>query len=328
MHRITRLAVLSLIVWVTSSAQGMAASYPSRPVRLVVPAAPAGAADILARGIAPKLAAQLGQQITIDNLYAANGIQGFEAVAKAPADGHTLLLGTMTGLAVNPQLVPKIHYDPVKTFAPISLLARVPMVLIVSPAFKATSVQELIAVAKASPGKIPYGTPGAGSPGHLAGELFKLTAGVDLAHVPYKGAALAVGEVVAGQVPTGFVTLAPALPHVRAGKLRALVVTSVQRSAAAPAVPTTAESGLASVVIAEWFGILAPVATPKAVVSQLSQAINSVLQTPEVQARFSEQAFEPMTRTIDYFENLIQSDLRQMGMIIKRAGIRAADIRH
>jgi tripartite-type tricarboxylate transporter receptor subunit TctC len=154
----------------------------------------------------------------------------------------------------------------------------------------------------------------------------KLTAGVDLVPVPYKGAALAIADVVAGHVPTGFVTLAAALPQLRTGKLRALAVTSVQRSAAAPAVATMAESGLPSVVIAEWFGILAPAATPKAVVYQLNQEINSVLQTPEVQARFSEQGFEPMTRTIDYFESLIKSDISQMGMIIKRAGIRAAAV--
>jgi tripartite-type tricarboxylate transporter receptor subunit TctC len=298
-------------------------SYPTKPIRLIVPFPPGGAADILARGISPKLGAQLGQQVIVDNRPGSNGVIGFDLVAKAPADGYTLLLGFTTGVAVNPVLIRKISYDPVKSFAPISLLARTPMVLIATPTFRASSVQELITLAKATPGKITYASPGTGNPNHLAGELFKLTAGVDLVHVPYKGAALVVTDVLAGHVPTGFVTLAAALPQLRAGKLKALAVTSDKRSAAAPAIPTMTEFGVPGVVIVEWFGILAPAATPSAVTSQLNKEINNVTQSPEVQARFTEQGLEPITATVKEFVSLIKSDMDKLAAIIKKAGIRA-----
>jgi tripartite-type tricarboxylate transporter receptor subunit TctC len=319
-------AHLIFAMLLATSVPSLAASYPSKPVRLVVPFPPGGAADILARGIAPKLSGQLRQQIVVDNRPGANGVIGFDVVAKAPADGYTLLLGFTTGVAVNPVLIPKVSYDPIKHFTPVSLLARTPMVLIASPAFKATSVQELIAIAKASPGKISYGSPGAGNPNHLAGELFKVSAGVDLVHVPYKGAALVITDVTAGHVPTGFVTLAAALPQLRAGKLKGLAVTSDKRSAAAPNVPTMAESGFRDFVITEWFGILAPAATPKPIVARLNKEINTAVQSPEVQARFSEQGLEPITATPEEFATLMKSDISKMGTIIKKAGIRAGDL--
>jgi tripartite-type tricarboxylate transporter receptor subunit TctC len=293
-----------------------------KPVRLVVPFPPAGAADILARGLAPRLSGQLGQQIVVDNRPGANGVIGFDVVAKAPADGYTLLLGFTTGVAVNPVLVPKIPYDPVKNFAPISLLARTPMVLIVNPAFRAASVQQLIALAKASPGKIAYGSPGAGNPNHLAGELFKLTAGVDLVHVPYKGAALVITDVLAGHLPTGFVTLAAALPQVRTGKVKALAVTGDKRSAAAPDVVTMTEAGLAGLVMTEWFGILSPAGIPRSIVAHLNKEINDAVRSPEVHSRFAEQGLEPVAVTSEDFASLIKSDIAKMAAIIKKAGIK------
>jgi tripartite-type tricarboxylate transporter receptor subunit TctC len=306
-----------------SPVTGFAADgYPAKPVRLVVPFPPAGAADILARGLAPKLSTQLGQQIVVDNRPGANGVIGFDVVAKAPADGYTLLLGFTTGVAVNPVLVPNIPYDPVKNFAPISLLARTPMVLIANPAFRAASVQQLIALAKVSPGKIAYGSPGAGNPNHLAGELFKLTAGVDLVHVPYKGAALVITDVLAGHLPTGFVTLAAALPQLRTGKIKALAVTSEKRSSAAPDVVTMTEAGLAGLVMAEWFGILSPAGTPRSVVFHLNKQINDAVRSPEVHARFAEQGLEPVTATTEDFAGLIKADITKMAAIIKKAGIK------
>ena len=192
MHPAVRCAALAVYAAFMISPDSVAAGYPSKPVRLVVPFPPAGAADILARGVAPKLSMQLRQQVVVDNRPGANGVIGFDVVAKAPPDGYTLLLGFTTGMAVNPLLIAKIPYDPVRHFTPVNLLARTPMVLIASPSFKAISVQELIAFAKAAPGKISYGSPGTGNPNHLAGELFKSTAGLDLVHVPYKGAALVI----------------------------------------------------------------------------------------------------------------------------------------
>jgi len=306
-----------------TSLNGFAADYPGRALRLVVPFPPGGAADILARGMAPKLGAQLGQQIVVDNRPGANGVVGFEVVAKSPADGYTLLLGFTTGVAVNPVLIPNVPYDAVNSFAPISLLAQTPMVLVASPSFRATSVQQLILLAKASPGKISYGSPGTGNPNHLAGELFKLTAGVDLVHVPYKGAALVVTDVIAGHVPTGFVTLAAALAQLRAGRLNALAVTSNKRSATAPAIPTMGEVGVPGVVITEWFGILAPVRTPSTLIAQLNKEINNAVQSPEVQARLNEQGLEPLPTTAEDFARLIKSDIDKLATIIKKAGIRA-----
>jgi tripartite-type tricarboxylate transporter receptor subunit TctC len=271
----------------------------------------------------PKLGEQLGQQIVVDNRPGANGVIGFDVVAKAPPDGYTLLMGFTTGVAVNPLLVAKASYDPVRDFAGVSMLARTPMVLIANPAFQASSVQELIVLAKATPGKISYGSPGSGNPNHLAGELFKSTAGIDLVHVPYKGAALVITDVIAGHVPIAFVTLAAALPQVRTGKLKALAVTSDRRASAAPGIPTMAEAGLPGLELSEWFGILVPAETPKPVISRLNQAIVKAVQSPEVQGRFVEQGLEPVSTSVHEFAAVIRADIDKLAKIIKQAGIRA-----
>ncbi len=309
-----------MFVW---PADSFAADYPEKPLRLIVPFPPGGAADILARGLGPKLGEQLGQQIVVDNRPGANGVIGFDVVAKAPPDGYTLLMGFTTGVAVNPLLVAKASYDPVRDFAGVSMLARTPMVLIANPAFQASSVQELIVLAKATPGKISYGSPGSGNPNHLAGELFKSTAGIDLVHVPYKGAALVITDVIAGHVPIAFVTLAAALPQVRTGKLKALAVTSDKRASAAPGIPTMAEAGLPGVELSEWFGILVPAGTPKSVISRLNQEIVKAVQSSEVQGRFMEQGLEPVSTSVDEFAGVIRADIDKLAKIIKQAGIRA-----
>ena len=301
----------------------LAASYPDKPVRLVVPFPPAGAADILARGLAPRLAAQLGQQIVVDNRPGANGILGFEVVARAPADGYTLLMGFTTGVAVNPLLVSKVNYDPARDFAGVSMIARTPMVLIANPAFKATSVHELIALAKSSPGKIVYGSPGTGNPNHLAGESFKSMAGVNVVHVPYKGAALVITDVMAGHIPIAFVTLAAALPHVRTGKIKALAVTSNSRSVAAPNIATMSESGPFGLDLIEWFGIMVPAKSPKPVVARLNEEIVKAVRNPEVHGRFMEQGLEPSASSAEEFAAVIRSDIDKAAKIIKQAGIRA-----
>ena len=314
---------LLVVASLTAPILCLAASYPDKPVRLVVPFPPAGAADILARGLAPRLAAQLGQQFVVDNRPGANGIVGFEVVARAPADGYTLLMGFTTGVAVNPLLLSKVNYDPLKDFAGVSMVARTPMVLIANPAFKATSVHELIALAKSTPGKIVYGSPGAGNPNHLAGESFKSMAGVNVVHVPYKGAALVITDVMAGHIPIAFVTLAAALPHVRTGKIKALAVTSNKRSLAAPNIATMSESGPFGLDVIEWFGIMVPAKSPGPVISRLNEEIVRAVRNPEVRGRFMEQGLEPSSSSVEEFAAVIRSDIDKAARIIKQAGIRA-----
>jgi tripartite-type tricarboxylate transporter receptor subunit TctC len=316
------LSALAAFAW---SGPTLGAEYPNRPVRLVVPFPPGGgASDFQARTLGPKLGEQLRQQIVIDNRPGANGTIGLETVARASADGHTLLLGFMSALTINPVLYSKISYDPVRDFASISMVSRPTLVLVANPSFPANSVKELIALAKATPGKISYGSPGVGNGNHIAGEMLKSIAGIDLVHVPYKGAPLMMVDVMAGQVPIAFVAMATAMPHVRAGKLKALMVISNQRSVVMPEIPTTAELGMSALEQANgWFGILAPARTPKAVISRLNEEIVKVMQPPDIRERFVAQGLEPVTTTPDEFEAVIKSDLVRWAKLIKQAGIRA-----
>ena len=321
MHRVRRLLGFGLVA-LASPAWTIAADYPSKPLRLVVTFPPGGAADILARTISPKLAEQLRQPIVVENRPGANGAIGLELVAKSPADGHTLALGFTTGLAINPVLS-KVAYDPKKDFAPVSLIARTPMALIVTPSFPANSVKELISFVKAAQNKISYATPGTGNPNHLAGEMFKSAAGVDLVHVPYKGAGPAMADVMGGHVPIAFVTLAAALPQIRAGKLKPLAITSDRRWSALPEVPTMTEAGLSGLEVVEWLGILAPARTPVAAIARLNEEIAATVRSPEIQTRLTEQGLEPVTTTSDEFAAIIRTDIERLSKAIKLTGIRA-----
>jgi tripartite-type tricarboxylate transporter receptor subunit TctC len=301
-----------------------AADYPNRPLRLVVSFPPGGSADFQARIIGTKLTEQLGQQIVIDNRSGGSGVIALETVAKSAPNGYTLLLGPMSGLTMNPSIFSKLPYDSLKDYAPISMTSRVTLALAASPSLPANSVKELIALAKASPGKISYGSTGIGNVTHLAGEMLKSLAGVDLVHVPYKGAGPQLIDVMSGNVSIGFTSLTGAIPHVRAGKLKGLVVTSKQRSSAAPDIPTVAEVGLPDIEICTgWFGILAPARTSKAVVTRLNSEIVSAIKAPDVQARFLGQGLDPATSTPEEFAALIRSDLGRWEKIIRQAGIRA-----
>jgi tripartite-type tricarboxylate transporter receptor subunit TctC len=275
-----RLLAASLLASTVAFAQ----PWPGKPVRIVVTYPAGGGADAMARLVAPKLSEALGQPVLVENRGGASGTIAAELVAKAAPDGYTLMLDA-TNHAVNPSLFPKLPYDPHKAFAPVTLLALFPNVLVVHPAFPVSSVGDLIRKAKAEPGKLAYASSGNGSAQHLAAELFRQRAGLDMVHIPYKGGGPALIDVMAGQVPFYFGNMASALPHVKNGKLKAIAVTGGRRSAAAPELPTIAESGMPGYQVYEWNAIFAPVGTPPAVINRLQAEIAKVVKVPEVRDR-------------------------------------------
>jgi len=262
-----------------------AQGYPAKPIRIVVPFPPGGATDILARAVAQKLTDAWGQAVVVDNRPGAGGNIGSEIVAKAAPDGYTLEMGTVGTHAINASLYAKMPYDHVKDFAPVILVAGVPNVLVVNPSLPVSSVQELIAYAKANPGKLNFASSGNGTSIHLAGELFKVMAGVQMTHIPYKGSAPALQDLIGGQVQLMFDNLPPSLPHIKAGKLRALAVTSATRSSALPDTPTIAESGLPGFEASSWFGVLAPAGTPPAIIARLNAEIGAWLASAEAKEK-------------------------------------------
>ena len=315
------LAPFAVFAWSVAMA---AADYPTRPLRLVVSFPPGGSADFQARILGTKLTDRIGQPIVIDNRPGGSGIVALELVAKSHPDGYTLLLGPMSGLTMNPSLYAKLPYDSVKDFAPISMTSRVTLALAAGASLQANSVKELIALAKASPGKLSYGSTGIGNVTHLAGEMLKSLSGIDMIHVPYKGAGPQLIDVMSGNVAVGFVSLTAAIPHVRSGRLKGLVVTSKQRVSAAPDIPTVSEVGLPDIEIATgWFGILAPARTPSAIIKRLNTEVVNAVSASDVQGRFIGQGLDPATSTVDEFAALIKSDIVRWGKIIKEAGIRA-----
>ena len=284
-----------------------AAGYPDRPVRLVVPFPSAGAMDSIARILGERIGAEWGQQIVVDNRPGAGGNIGSSAVAEAEPDGYTLLMVSI-GHAVNPSLYAKMPFDPVQDFAPVTLVATVPNLLVVHPSVPATSVAELIALAKEQPGSITYASAGYGTSIHLAGELFKTMAGVDMVHIPYKGSGPAVTDLVGGHVQAMFDSVTSALPHVRAGNLKALGVTSAKRSSLLPEVPTIAEAGLPGYEIDPWFGILAPAGTPAAIIVQIQSQVAQALALPEVQEKLAAIGAEPIGSTPEAFSHHLAAE--------------------
>ncbi len=315
------LLLLSCLVVAGPAGAQEANGYPNRPIRFVVPYPPGGGTDIVARILADPLAAVLGQPIIIDNRGGAAGSLGTDIVAKAAPDGYTILF-TLSSLTINPKLY-ELPFDVEKDFVPISLAALIPQILVANPSVPANNVRELIALAKSEPGKLNFASVGTGSPGHIAGELFKLKTGVDMVHVPYKGGGPAVTDTISGQVQLLFVSLPAALQHVRAGRLKALAVTSDQRSAAAPEIPTIAESGVPDCVVNSWYGALAPAKTPPAIVAKLQAAFAQVLAQPDVKAKLFQQGAEAASSTSAEFERRIQAELKQWEYVIREAKIKA-----
>jgi tripartite-type tricarboxylate transporter receptor subunit TctC len=295
-------------------------AYPSKPIRLVVPFPAGGSLDVVARAIGQKLADAWGQPVVVDNRPGAGGNIGADLVAKSAPDGYTILEGALSTHAVNVSLYSKMPYDPVRDFAPITLVAVTPNVLVLNPLVPANSVKELIAYAKAHPGKLSFGSGSNGSAGHLAGELFKMEAGVDMVHVPYKGAAPAMQDLLAGQTQLMFDNLANSMQYVRAGKLKALAVTTGHRSALVPDLPTLAEEGLPGFDISTWWGFMAPAGTPKEIVAKWNAEVTRILSTPEMKAFFAQQGAEPAPTTPEAFAAMIQREIVKYAKIVKASG--------
>jgi tripartite-type tricarboxylate transporter receptor subunit TctC len=297
-------------------------SYPSRPVRLVVPYAPGGTTDYSARLIGTKLAEALGQSVVVDNRPGAGSIIGSDVVAKAIPDGYTLLM-VDTGFSLTPALYSKLPFDVGRDFAPVTEVMRVANWLIVHPSLPARSVQELAGLAKAKPGSLTFGSGGVGSPFHMAGEQFKYAAQINIVHVPYKGGGPALTDLLGGHISMLFPTMTIALPHVNAGKLRALAVIAPKRAAALPEVPTMAEAGYPRVTLTSWYGVMAPAGTPRPVIDKLAAEITRILGMPDVRERVASQFAEPVGSTPAAFGKLIESEISTWTAVAKASGIKA-----
>lgn len=297
-----------------------AQGYPDKPVSLVVPYPPGGSADILARLVGQKLGERLGRPVVVDNRAGAGTAIGAKFVAKAPADGYTLLLGTVSSQAINPAMN-KVGYDPLKDFVAVSPLASIPFVLVANPGLAASSMADVIAMAKAQPGKLAYASAGLGTSNHLAGELLASRAGVRLLHVPYKGSAPALNDVVGGQVPLMFDLITTSLPMLQAGKLKALAVTSRTRSSLLPDVPSVSESGVSGYEVSAWFGVFAPAETPSAIVARLNAELTSILQAPDMKKRLRDLGAEPETATPDAYARYVRDEAQKWSGVVQQAGL-------
>jgi len=299
---------------------GQATTYPSRPIRVIVPYPPAGTTDIVARLLAAKLTIALKQTVQVENKAGAGGAIGSDFVAKAAPDGYTLLLGATGPITISQSLSPKPNYDSVRDFAPISIVATVPTMLVVNPKLATTSVAELIALAKANPGKLNFASTGSGATPHLSGELFKLMAGVDIKHVPYKGSAPAVTDLIGGQVDLMFEQIPGAMPFVQSGQLRVLAMGSAQRVGAYPNIPTVAESGLPGFDMVAWFGLLAPAHTPSEIIKRLNAEVTQIMATQEVKDKLVSSGAEPQASTIAEFSNVIATEIPKWRSLIEKLG--------
>lgn len=310
--------------WLASRGAAAAEGYPDHPPHLVVPFTPGGSTDVLARSIGQELGRAWNQAVVIDNVPGAGGSVGAEKAAKAPADGYTLLMGHIGTLAINPSLYPKLGYHPLRSFAPVAWVARVPNVLVVHASVPARTLAELIALAKARPGQLAYGSGGNGSAAHIAMEYLKLQTGASLLHIPYRGTAPAVNDLLAGQLQALFTGTPALLPHIKAGKLRALAVSSPRRIASLPDVPTVAESGVPGTQDFEadqWYGVVAPAGTPAPIVAMINQQINRSLASAEVRARLAAEGAGATPATPQAFGQLIASEMVRWERVIKAVRI-------
>ncbi len=313
---------IAALVLLALASTADAQSWPAKPIRIISPYPPAGANDLLARIIAPKLSEQLGQPVVVENRAGATGNIGAELVAKAPADGYTLLMGQAGNLTINISLMAKIPFDPVRDFSPVTMVASTPNVLVVHPSLPVRTVKDLIALAKAKPGQINYATSGIGSPGHLAAELLNKSAGIRLVHIPYKGAAPALLDVVAGNAHLYFTSAVSAQPFIPSGRLRMVAVASAKRSPSLPEVPTVAEAGFPEFDVSSWWGVVAPASTPREVVMRLQTEIHRVIALPEIRAKLAEQGLDIATNTPEQFAAYIKSETAKWAKLIREVGVK------
>ena len=316
-HRFaTSLAIVACLAALSASAQ----PYPSKPIRMVVPYPPAGGTDVVARTISEPLAAELGQPIVIENKGGAAGNLGTDIAAKAAPDGYTILF-TLSSHTINPRLYDKLPFDVERDFVAIGRAASIPQLIAVHPSVKANTIAELVALVKAQPGKFSYASVGTGSPSHIAGELFKLRTGIDMVHVPYKGGGPAVTDVIGGQVPILFVSMPAAWQHVKAGRLRALAVTSDKRSVVAPDLQTLAEAGVPDCVVNSWYGALVPAKTSPAIIAKLGDAMKKALDSPATKEKLLAQGAEAAWTTPAEFDALMKEELKKWEFVIREAKI-------
>ncbi|MDB5923021.1 MAG: hypothetical protein JWN13_1957 [Betaproteobacteria bacterium] len=313
-----RLCALPLLAM---PALSLAQSYPAKPIRLVVGVPAGGTNDVVARLVAQKMSAQLAQQIIVDNRAGANGNIGAELVAKSPPDGYTLFMASIGVSSIHPSLYSKMPFDTLRDFAMISQLTSIPQIIVVHPSVPVKDVKQLIAYAKAKPGQLTFAG-GTGSSAHLAGELFKSMARVDMLHVPYKGSAPALIDLLGGQVAIVFDQIVTSLPHVRSGKLRALAVTTLKRSSVAPEIHTVSESALPGYSITTWHGLIAPIATPRDIISRLSSETAKALESAEIKEKFLAQGAEPTPSTPEQFRAFIKSETDKWASVVKAAGLK------
>ena len=322
MRKSFSLATLALCGWVAMPAGAQDAWPAARPIKIIVPFAAGGTSDALARLLGQKLQEALKQTVIVENKAGAGGVIGADAVAKSPSDGYTLLLGTIASHAINPAMQPKMPYDVMRDFAPVFFVGNIANVLLVGAAQPMRNVKDVIAAAKARPGTLGYGTPGAGSSQHLSGEKFKLDAGVDLVHIPYKGSGPSMQDLIAGQIPMSFDTALTALPHITSGKIRALAVTSGKRAKVLPDVPTLAESGLKGFDVASWQAIYAPANTPAPIVKRLNDTLTKIVGETAVAARFYMMGVENVPMTPAQFSTFQKAELVKWAQVVKDANVK------
>lgn len=322
MKRISVLQWLPVCLMILASVAWSADSYPQQPVRMVVGFAPGGAPDIIGRIVGRHVSESLGQNVIIDNRPGATGNIGAEIVARAAPDGHTVFMATVS-VAISPAFYRELPFDPVRSFAPVSRVAVVPLLLVVHPTLPATSVRELIALAKSKPGVLNYASVGTGSPQHLSGELFNARAGVRIVHVPYKGGGPATAAILAGEAQLFFAGMPAALPHARAGRLRALAVSTARRSPSAPEVSTVAEAGLPGFEADNWHGVLAPAGTPKSIIARLNAELGRTLGNAEVQAQLIKAGAEGVSSSVEEFAAFIRTEKAKWAQVAKMAGVKA-----
>jgi tripartite-type tricarboxylate transporter receptor subunit TctC len=319
----------SLVAIVVASALGLhlagasAQPYPNKPIRIIVPFPPGGATDVLARTVGPRMAESFGQQVVVENRSGATGNIGAELAAKAPPDGYTIVVGQASNIAINITLMGKLPYDPIKDFTPLTLLASTPNVLVIHPSLPVRGVKDLIALAKSKPGALNYATSGNGSPGHFSAELLKKMAGIDMVHIPYKGASPALIDVVGGHASLYFTAMLSAQPFVKSGRLRVIAQTSVKRSPSLPDLPTIAEAGYPDYDITSWWGMLGPAGLPRDITNKLHAEIVRIIALPDVKERLNGLGADAATNTPEQFAAYIKAEIAKWARIIRETGVKA-----